>query len=295
MAKGNRISRSRAHDFSALSTSIGVALTLILMGALLAGAMLLRQIRSDWMSAMRVQVVLSEVPGTAEEVDDWVALFEGKQGVAEVQYLNPVDAAAELEQELGEPFMEFLGTSPLPGVLELKLDREWMAQSGLDGLQTAVGGWSGVAGVARIEYPKSLLARMESGFDGWTTPGLAVLAVLVLIVFAQISNVVRLSVFGRRFLIRSMELVGAPPRRIRRPFVAEAMGYGFVGALLAYACVVFVLGAGKPLLPDTLGHWGFRELGLILGVQLLVGLALTGLTARWAVKRFCGERLDRLV
>ena len=150
-------------------------------------------------------------------------------------------------------------------------------------------------GVERVEYPEALLGRLERGFDEWAYPGLVAVAVLMFIVFAQISNVVRLSVFGRRFLIRSMELVGAPPRRIRTPFIAEAMGYGVVGAMLAYAVVVFGLSGLRSMLPDTLGAWEWGQLVTILAVQLAVGLVLTGVSAGWAVSRYLGARLDRLV
>lgn len=295
MSPSPRSPRSRAHDFSALSTSIGVALTLALLGALVSGAILVRQLRSEWMTALAVQVVLDEVPNSQKDVESWLARFMDATGVAHVRYVDPESAAQALESELGEPFMEFLGESPLPAVVEVQLDRDWMEGEGLIGLDREVAGWTEWAGVVRVEYPKALLERMEKGFEEWTVPGLVLVLVLMSIVIAQILNVVRLSVFGHRFLIRSMELVGAPPYRVRRPFVLEAMGYGFVGALLAYAGVVLGLGFVRPFLSTTLGTWGLEELGTVLLSQLTVGLLLTGLSARWAVGRYCGARLDRLV
>lgn len=295
MSSSPRSSRSRAHDFSALSTSIGVALTLALMGALVSGAILVRQLRSEWMSSMAVQVVLDEAPNAQGDVEFWLARFTDATGVAKAQYVDPEAAARALESELGEPFMEFLGESPLPAVVEVQLDRDWMEKEGLAGLAREVARWSEWSGVVRVEYPKALLERMEKGFEEWTLPGILLMLILMAIVIAQILNVVRLSVFGRRFLIRSMELVGAPPHRVRRPFIMEAMGYGFVGALLAYAGVVLALGFVRPFLSTTVGSWGPEELGTVLVSQLTVGLLMTGLSARWAVGRYCGARLDRLV
>lgn len=295
MSSSPRSPRSRAHDFSALSTSIGVALTLALMGALVSGAILVRQLRSEWLTSMAVQVVLDEAPNGQKDVESWLARFAEAAGVAKAEYVDPEAAAQALESELGEPFMEFLGESPLPAVVEVQLDRDWMEEEGLAGLAREIEGWSEWSGVVRVEYPKALLERMEKGFEEWTVPGLVLMLVLMAIVIAQILNVVRLSVFGRRFLIRSMELVGAPPHRVRRPFILEAMGYGFVGALLAYAGVVFALGFFRPFLSTTVGTWGTEELGVVLVSQLTVGLLMTGLSARWAVGRYCGARLDRLV
>ena len=257
--------------------------------------MLVQDLKAGWMSSMRVELVLDTPPDGLLEIGDWIQRVEADQAVTQVVYVDPDSAAQELESELGEPFMDDLGYSPLPAVLELTLSAPWMGERGLIGLQQKEAEWLDVQGVAKVEYPRALLARLDHGFREWTYPGLLAVVVLMAIVVAQIMNVVRLSVFGRRFLIRSMELVGAPPPRIRRPFIAEAMGYGAVGALLAYACVVGALVGARSALPDVMSTWDVRELGVILASQMAVGLVLTGLSARWAVGRYFGARLDKLV
>ena len=272
-----------------------MALTLALWGALVAGTLLVQDLRADWMSSMRVELILDAPPEDLLAIEDWVQGVEADQAVTRVVYVDPDSAAQELEFELGEPFMDFLGASPLPAVLELTLSPLWMGEQGLTGLREKEADWLNLDGVAKVEYPRSLLSRLDRGFQEWTYPGFVLVAVLMAIVVAQIMNVVRLSVFGRRFLIRSMELVGAPPSRIRRPFIAEAMGYGAVGALLAYASVVGALVGARSVLPDVMSTWGVRELGAILVSQMAVGLVLTGLSARWAVSRYFGARLDKLV
>lgn len=287
--------RSKAHDFSALSTSVGVALTLALCGALVAGALLVQDLKADWMSSMRVELVLLERPSDGGSVEQWVQRVQADDAVTQVVYVDPDSAARELESELGEPFMDFLGASPLPAVLELALSPQWMGELGLAGLIEKEAEWQNMDGVARVEYPRALLLQLDRGFQDWTFPGLSLVAVLMAIVVAQIMNVVRLSVFGRRFLIRSMELVGAPPHRIRRPFIAEAMGYGAVGALLAYAGLVAALVGARSFLPEAMATWGARELGIIWVSQMALGLVLTGLSARWAVSRYFGARLDKLM
>ena len=294
MTRPNRSSRSRAHDFSALSTSLGVALTLSIWGGIVAGALLLGDMRAQWMASARLELVLVEVP-SQDEVEEWTRMLMDEAAVAGVEYVDPERAALELQDELGEPFMDFLGVSPLPAVLELTMDPQWVGERGWRGVEEQAALIGGMPGVSRVDYPRSLLRRMEEGFDDWTYPGLILVAVLMAVVFAQIMNVVRLSVFGRRFIIRSMELVGAPPRRIRRPFIAEAMGYGLIGALVAYAAVVGALSFLRPYLPGALDGWSLTRLGVVLASQVVVGLILTGLSARWAVGRYFGGRLDKLV
>ena len=285
-----RSSRSKAHGFSAFSTALGVALTLGVLGALVVGAMIVRELRTDWLASMTVQVVLEEGVGGSRMASDWL----GEEGVQSAVYIDADSASAEMERELGEPFMDFLGDSPLPSLIELTLDPEWIDREGVAGLAALASGWEGREGVTRVAYPRRILERLERGFSDWTTPLVLLLAIFMAVAVAQIFNVVRLSVFGRRQLIRSMDLVGAPPSRIRQPFIAEAMGYGLVGATLAYAAVVGLLGLLKPFL-SVLEGWGPEKLALLLALQVGMGLLMTGLSARWAVARYLGARLDKLV
>lgn len=283
-------SRSKAHGFSAFSTALGVALTLGVLGALAAGALIVKELRTGWLASMTVQVVLEESANGDRAASEWSA----DEAVASAVYIDADSASAEMERELGEPFMDFLGASPLPAVVELRFNPDWIAQAGSQGLADKVAIWASRDGVTRVAYPQRVLERLERGFSDWTAPLSVLLVVFMIVAVAQIFNVVRLSVFGRRQLIRSMDLVGAPPAKIRRPFIAEAMGYGLVGAMLAYAGVVGLLGVLKPFL-SVLQSWGPQQLASLLGVQLVMGMLMTGLSARWAVAKYLGARLDKLV
>lgn len=286
--------KSRAHGFSAVSTAVGVALTLLLLGALLALAVVMRDLRMGWMSSFSMEVVLARDVDSRAGGAELEALWMEEPEVVRAEFVSADSASAELERALGEPFMDFLGEAPLPPVVELGIEPQWIGQHGSTGLATLAADWSKRPGVVRVSYPKNTVERIEQGFSDWALPagGLAVL--LIAVVVAQIMNVVRLSVFGRRHLIRSMELVGAPPGKVRRPFIAEAMGYGAVGALLAYAAIVGVLTWLKPFLA-VLEQWGPAELVMLLGIQLLAGLMLTGMSAAWAVGRYLGSSLDKLM
>jgi len=269
-----------------------VALTLGVLGALVAGTLVVSELRTGWLGSMTLQVVLDskgEIDGREAAVD-WME----EEAVSSAVFIDADSASAEMERELGEPFMDFLGTSPLPALVELRLDPEWIGEFGSERLAVVVSEWEGRDGVARVAYPRRVLERLERGFSDWTGPLAVLLVVFMAVAVAQIFNVVRLSVFGRRQLIRSMDLVGAPPTRIRRPFIAEAMGYGLVGAVLAYAGVVGLLGMLKPFL-SVLQDWGPEQLLLLLAIQLVMGLLMTGLSARWAVTRYLGASLDKLM
>ena len=107
--------KSKAHGFSALSTAFGVALTLGVLGLVVAGALVVRDLKAAWLSSMAVEVVLNEEGGQSAE--EWESLWAREPGVASVRFISAGEASAELEAELGEPFMDFLGQSPLPAMV----------------------------------------------------------------------------------------------------------------------------------------------------------------------------------
>ena len=94
----SRPSRSKAHGFSAFSTALGVALTLGVLGTLVVGAMVVRELRTDWLASMTVQVVLEEGAGGSRMAADWL----GEEGVQSAVYIDADSASAEMERELGE-------------------------------------------------------------------------------------------------------------------------------------------------------------------------------------------------
>ena len=144
---------------------MGVALTLALWGALVAGTLLVQDLKADWMSSMRVELVLAEPPVDGVAADQWVQLMQSDEAVTEAVYVDPDSAARELESELGEPFMDFLGASPLPAVLELTLSSDWMGEQGLNGLTQRETEWLEIAGCDSGRIPQSLVGSVGSGLS----------------------------------------------------------------------------------------------------------------------------------
>ena len=132
-----RSTRSKAHGFSAFSTALGVGLTLGILGALIAGALVVQELRRSWWASMAVQVVLEDGVNGDQAVKKWMA----EEAVAQAVFVDADLASAEMERELGEPFMDFLGTSPLPALVEIRLDPEWVGRFGTQGLAALVSQW----------------------------------------------------------------------------------------------------------------------------------------------------------
>lgn len=279
-----------AHWTTAISTVLGVASTLAVLGLVLSVAGLGRALGEEVKSGLRVQVEFIErttaIQGAAlaEQIAGWPQVLEAA-------YIDPYLAALELERELGTSFMQFLGDSPLPPSIELRLHPGAAKTAEVEQLEQAL---LALDGAMRVDAPWSIIAHLESGAQRWAWPVAGLFFVLLALSAAQIFNVIKLSVHGQRFVIRSMELVGARPRMIRRPFLLEGAGYGLVGGILAFAAVMGLLGGFRPMAPSLFAHIENFQLATLAAALAAAGLLVAGFSSLLAVRRLLGASLDRL-
>ena len=283
-------SRSRSHWTTTLSTVVGMTLTLTLIGVL-AGLLFLGQTAErNLRSEARVQVYFQrELDATALRLAQ--ESLRTDEAVEEARYLDPVEASAELEADLGESFVDFLGYVPLPDVMDLRIRAE---HGNVAALSAAVERFERIPGVAEVVWQSDLLAGIEATLDRILWPLAAVCILFLLVAVALINNTIRLTVFARRFIIKTMQLVGAHPRLIRRPFLVQGGGLGFLSGTFSFALVTGLFAALRPLGGTwmeglTLFHLGLGGAGLaVLGT--VIGWASTLL----AVNRYLNLPENRL-
>ncbi len=283
-------SANRSNWTTTLSTVVGMTLTLTLIGVLggliYLGSSAERALRSE----ARVQVYFQrELDGTTLRLAQ--ESLRTDEAVEEARAIDPVEASAELEAELGESFVDFLGYVPLPHVMDLRIRSEY---GNVEAIGSAVERFEEVPGVADVVWQADLLAGIEATLDRVLWPLAAVCVLFLLVAVALINNTIRLTVFARRFIIKTMQLVGAHPRLIRRPFLLQGGGLGFLSGAFSFALVTGLFAALKPvggawMAGLTLGHLGVGGAGLaVLGT--LIGLASTSL----AVNRYLNLPENRL-
>ena len=257
-----------------------MALTLGVLGALAAGALIVKELRTGWLASMTIQVVLEEGANGERVALEWGA----DDAVASAVYIDADSASADMERELGEPFMDFLGASPLPAVVELRLNPEWIGQAGSQGLADKAAVWASQEGVTRVAYPQRGVGASRTRvcrLDG---------------AVVRVAGRVHDRGGGADFQCRATECVrpasidpqhgprGAPPspdsQTLHRRSYGLRSGRGDAG--LFWRCGLF--GALKPFL-SVLQSWGPEQLLSLLVLQLAMGMLMTGLSARWAVAK----------
>ena len=281
---------SGAHVTTAVTTIVGMSLTLLLIGLLLAIGYLGYKWEQELRQEARVQVffqrdVEPDVLATAREV------LRTDPGVESTLFLDAESASRDLESALGESFVDFLGYVPLADVMDLRMTPK---SSTTSALTEAAARMENIPGVSEVVWQAELLGQIESTIQRLVWPLVGLALVFLLAAFALMNNTIRLTVFARRMVIKTMQLVGAHPQAIRAPFLKQGLSFGLISGGIAFASVNGILALMHvqnasilvPFTPVVLG----ALLAALLGLGALFGVTSTTI----AVNRFLKKRLDTL-
>ena len=204
-----------------------------------------------------------------------------------IDYVSKEQALKEQTAAMGSDPSEFLGMNPFVATLELQLKGEYANR---DSLRWIVRELRKNSKVTDVAYQEDLMDRVNVNLQKVSLVLLVMALLLTFISYELVSNTVRLRVYSQRFLIHTMQLVGASWAFIRRPFMGVGLVVGLVSALLA--CLV--LGAGvwslyryEPSLTAVIS-WE------VLAVTVLFGLVITSLCSYISVNHFLKMRAQDL-
>ncbi len=272
----------RRARFAALTatSALTVALVLIAVFGLLAwqGSQV-----TNWLKQRigEVQVFVSNAAD--ERATNALRLkLEATRGVDEVVYISKEEAVAEFRREFGEEAGALPEDNFLPASFRVQLEPRWANADSLGGLAEQFASWNRVD---EVIYNQPLLAKVQRNLRVFTPIALGLGFVVVAAALFLVGNTVRLTIYARRMLIRTMKLVGATNAFIRRPFLVEGIAQGVVAGIIACLLVWPVYGFLLRAVPQAQGWPGGSPLWT-LGTVLLVGIGLGWLGSWMAVRRF---------
>jgi cell division transport system permease protein len=207
------------------------------------------------------------------------------------KYITKEEAAKELTKELGEDFVQFIGYNPLPPTIDLQLKSEYANSDSIARIEKKL---MTNRIVREVIYQKSLIDEVNSNINKITFIILGFSLILLLIAVILINNTIRLSVYARRFIIRSMQLVGATEGFIRRPFIFRSMIHGVYSGLLAISLLVLTLWLAQQKIPELLNLQDKVLFGIFFLGILIVGIILSAISTFYAVGRFLKMHSDSL-
>jgi cell division transport system permease protein len=220
--------------------------------------------------------------------------LKDKEYTKSITYVSKEEAAEIVKKENGEDFMEFVGYNPLKNSIELFLNADDVTPEKMQEIQTTLAKNSYVF---EASYNKSLINLLTENVKRISLWVLFFSALFALIAMMLINNSIRLSVYAKRFTIKTMQMVGATKRFIRKPFILSSVKLGFFGALVALsglAVTIYYLNNYFPELGLLDKDSDKILLAALFGGVFLIGIIITWLSAFFATQRFLNLRTDEL-
>ena len=290
MARSYEKHQRRRLISSYFSVVLSITLVLFLLGLLGLLVLNTKKVADHFKEQIVLTIYLKD---TANEVE----VNQLKQSLAlaeytkEANYVSKEQAAEEHSQVIGEDFMEFLGYNPLQNSIDVYLLADFVSPEKLDEITLEI---SEKSFVEEVAYDKPLIDLLHDNVNKISFWILVVSGAFLLISILLINSSIRLSVYSKRFVIKTMQMVGATKRFIRKPFIWKNIQLGFIGSVLAIAALGFVVYQLDQAFPDL----KILDQHLLL-TALFVGIFLMGIFISWistffATQRFLNLKTDDL-
>ncbi|GHU86393.1 cell division protein FtsX [Bacteroidia bacterium] len=209
--------------------------------------------------------------------------------VVEVNYISKDSAAKQLTEELGEDFIKFIGTNPLSASLEIRINANYSNNDSIVIFEKMLMRQNIVK---EVSYQKNLIQSINENISNISTVLLIICALMLIVVVTLINNTIRLSIYSKRLVIRSMQLVGAKKSFILKPFIKNGIMQGLIAAIIAAIIIVVVYIYGKSKAPDLMSFTTIESLFPVLTSIVIIGIVISGLSTWIAVNRFIKMNKD---
>ena len=206
-----------------------------------------------------------------------------------VQFKSKEDAAEEYARDIGEDFVEFLGFNPLLNSIDIYFNAAYVNALSLNQTKTEI---EISDFVAEVVYDQPLVTLLEKNIERISFVLLISTALFVVIALLLINSSIRLSIYSKRFVIKTMQLVGATKSFIRRPFILSHLSLGIISSFLALTALNFLLWEVNKRFPEIEIMQKTSELMIVFGSVLILGISITGVSTFLATQRYLNLKTD---
>ena len=290
MPKGeNRIIRRRIVN-AYLSSVISISLVLLLVGV---ASMLMVNTHnvSDFFKENMTLQVLMKQEVTDSQADVFRAGIEKMDFIKSAELITKEQGEMEMTRMLGDDFLDIFETSPVPVSVDVSVVAEYVSA---DSLSMICGILEQDPLVDEVVFQRSLVDTLNTNMRKISIVLTVFIALMLVISFALISNMMRLSVYDKRFSIHTMRLVGATKAFIRGPFLAKAAFLGLFAAFLAILMIVVGLYFLRREFVQLFEIFTIDLLIEVMGIVVAFGLVICVLSTYFVVDRLVGMGKEEL-
>jgi cell division transport system permease protein len=217
--------------------------------------------------------------------------LEATPYIKSTRFVDKQTAADELKKDLGEDFVDFLGYNPLLSSMDVKLHARYANPDSLNILEAK---FMKLPEVQEVYYQRDLVKQLNSNIQKLSLILLVLSIIMFTIFIALINNTIRLSIYSKRYLINSMQLVGATRSFIRFPFVVKSVLHGIYGAIIACFFLLIIFFTYQSELKDFINFQDSTTLVFLVSSIFLFGIVMTALSTHFAVNKFLRMKFDQL-
>jgi cell division transport system permease protein len=285
----DKFARKRART-SAISTVVGISLVLFMLGMLAVLILNGQKLSSYVKENIQVQVFLKE----DVKEGDLMRIkkeMDAEPFVKETTIVSKEEAARVLSEDLGEDFVSFLGYNPLPASIDMKLQAEYAHP---DSVEIIASNIEDRKEVAEVVYSPNLLREINRNINRLSLILLGFSILLLIVAIALINNTIRLAIYSKRFIIRSMQLVGATGGFIQRPFIWNGIIHGLYAGFIAVILIMGILFLAKREVPEFFEVNDFIIFVKVFAVVLISGIIISGISTLFAVRRYLRTDAEKI-
>lgn len=275
---------------SYFSVALSIALVLFLLGLLGLLVLNAKKVADHFKEQVTVTIYLKD---TAKDVE----IKQLEKSLAMADYVKSTDfvskeqAAESMKAESGEDFMEFLGINPLKNSIDVHLKADFVTSDKLEIISDEA---LTKSFVDEVNYDNDLVKLMNDNVKKISFWILLISGLFTLIAVLLINSSIRLAVYSKRFTIKTMQMVGATKRFIRRPFIWRSVKLGIVGAIIALIGMAIVLYYVDKMFPELALLNNPILLAALFGFVFGLGILITWISTFFATQRFLNLNTDRL-
>ena len=270
---------------------IGVAIVLFIMGIMGWLFLNLHSIGDNFKEDIRISVYLRTSDKNAiGKVQQYIA---SQPYAKNVEYVNKEKAKAIWNKENNEEWAKILDVNPLPESVDFFAKANYVNPDSLANISNAIGN-EFKKEVADIQYPKSLVTNLNERATKIGVIFLVMSIILCIIVIISIDNTIRLAMFSNRFLIKTMQMVGATRNFITRPFDRRALINGCISGVLATIGILLVKSFAEAQLPALKTLHNNNLFIVLLIIMIFMGMMITFLSTHRSVIKYLKTPIDDL-
>ena len=279
--------RLRSSYFSVI---ISIALVLFLVGLLGLIVLKTKSITEHFKEKVVLTVFLTD-NAKRNDVNTLEAELKKAEYTNTVTYVSKEEAAERYSEDIGEDFIEFLGENPLKNAFDVSLKSEFVTPEQMEAIEKQL---TIRSIVAEVSYDKPLIELLTKNLSRLSFWMLLFSALFTIIAVVLINSSIRLSVYSKRFTIKTMQMVGATKGFIRVPFIWRSVQLGIVGALVAMGGIIAFTLYVNTMIPEIELLTDLKLFAILFGFIVGLGILITWISTFFATQRFLNLRTDEL-